>query len=55
MSNKVNKNTEDTSSLPESETAIEETSVPEGVVSEIGRTTVRNLDISGKDPIIKDN
>jgi len=55
MSNKINRPTEETSSVPEEETATEETRVPESVVSEIGKNTVRNFDITGKDPIIRNN
>jgi hypothetical protein len=52
---KVNKTIEDTSSAPEAETAIEGMSVPEAVAPAIEGNTDRNLDITGKDPIIKNN
>ena len=55
MSNKVNKTIEETSPLPEAEGSSEETAAPETIVSEVGRRTVGNFDITGKDPIIKDN
>jgi hypothetical protein len=54
MSNKISKTLEEPSSLPEAGTETEETAVPEAIVSEIG-TKVRNFDITGKDPTIKNN
>ena len=54
MTNKINKTIEEPSSLPEAGTETEETTVPDPIVSEIG-TKVRNFDITGQDPTIKNN
>jgi hypothetical protein len=54
MSNKVNKPFEEASSLPEAETATEESTISEAIVPESGARKIRS-DIEGKDPTIKNN